>query len=143
MSFRRFVLPIIGITTAVGTLMVFAAFGTRTALPLLLTGVLPGIATTSVLGLLVVGYFKVVLHAHGIRGYNFWGLSASLTWQEIASVKPVNLFGYRFLRLAPGSAGSALWLPLFLQDMGAVRSAVLEYAPPHSPMRAYFERYRT
>jgi hypothetical protein len=77
----------------------------------------------------------------GVGGRNNWLAYRSLDWEEIESVEPWLIPGYRYLQVNGGGARWVFWLPLFLTDMPGFRAAVGRYAPPDNPLRRYLERH--
>jgi hypothetical protein len=86
------------------------------------------VAFAFVLILVVVAVFRVFVGPVGLRGYTFWGNYRTLPWDEIDSVRPINLLGLRFLRVRGVGGGLPVWLPLFLADMPRFRTAVRDLA---------------
>jgi hypothetical protein len=79
--------------------------------------------------------------ADGVGGRNNWLAYRRLEWDEIESVEPWLIPGYRYLQVNGGGARKVFWLPLFLTDMPGFRAAVEQYAPPDNPLRRYLKRH--
>lgn len=91
---------------------------------------------------LVTLCYPVRIGRDGISGHSQWGTRHNIVWREVVGARPVNILTFRYLRIWGDGSLWALWMPLYLKDMDTVRTTVLEFAPPESPLRAFFEAYR-
>lgn len=106
-------------------------------------GILLGFVGVAVVLLLPIGLAvwasRWHVDANGIGGRNNQLVYHYLNWSEIESVEPWLIPGYRYLQVNGVGQRRAFWLPLFLTDMPALRSAVVRYAPVGNPLRRYLE----
>ena len=77
---------------------------------------------------------------NGIGGRNNLLVYHRLSWSEIESVEPWSIPGYRYVQVNGRGKRWVFWLPMFLNDMAGLRSAVARYAPPENPLRRYLEQ---
>ena len=63
----------------------------------------------------------------------------SMKWKDIQEVKPINLAGFRYIRVFSKNANRAWWIPLFLHDQAGFVAAVRRFTEPDNPLRQYFE----
>jgi hypothetical protein len=100
-----------------------------------------GLAVCSVAVLIPITISAAALRwrvdADGIGGRDNWHVYRKIDWQEIASVSPRPIPGYRFVWVNSHSRRRAFWLPLFLTDMEGFRTAVACHAPPDNPLLRY------
>ncbi|HIJ66262.1 MAG TPA: hypothetical protein HPP77_09970 [Candidatus Hydrogenedentes bacterium] len=84
--------------------------------------------------------FPTKIDAGGIEAPNAWGKIRYVLWEDMAKATRLPLLNIPFLRVATSSRGLPLCLPLFLEDRQGFKQVVLNLAPPHNPVRAYFEK---
>ena len=82
--------------------------------------------------------YPVNVQVDGITGYDHWGQEWHLPWEAISRVRPVNLLGFKFLKVHCEYSGVSLWLPLFLADPQGFRAGVARYGMPGQPLWDYF-----
>lgn len=108
-------------------------------------GILLGFAAVAVALLLPIGLVVRASRWHvdpnGIGGRNNRLVYHRLDWSEIESVEPWLIPGYRYVQVNGAGKRWVFWLPLFLNDMPAFRSAVARYAPLGNPLRRYLEQH--
>jgi hypothetical protein len=130
----------LALLTLVGVAIALTRGDLSTAAALLL-----GFAGLALALLLPIGLTVRISRWHvdpgGIGGRNNWLVYHRLDWSEIQSVEPRLLPGYQHLQMNGGGRRWVFWLPLFLTDMPAFRSAVVRYAPPGNPLRHYLEQH--
>lgn len=86
-------------------------------------------------------FFKVVVSESEIKAHTLWSIPTSFDWQDIEIVRPINLGGFRSLRLYSTQSKRVIWLPLYLSDRKGFKSAVMQFAPPDNPLRRYLEEH--
>ncbi len=59
-----------------------------------------------------------------IRGRTFWGRARSLEWPNVSDMRPLNIMGFRFLRIYPKEGGAPLWVPLFVRKKAEFLAAI-------------------
>ncbi len=80
----------------------------------------------------------------GITGSTFWGIkSIFVAWDDIDTVKPIRLFGTRWLRLFCKSIKRPLWIPLFLKYMSEFQKRVMHHTNEGNPIREYLDESNT
>ena len=85
-------------------------------------------------------FFKVKVSQEGISGSTFWGVKhIYITWNDIKRVKPIRLFGLRWLRLFCKSIKRPLWIPLFLKNMSEFQKLVMQYSDEGNPIREHLD----
>jgi hypothetical protein len=47
-----------------------------------------------------------------IKGFNFWGIPIVIRWEDVTSMKPVNMAGLRFLRISSSRHFFKLWVAM-------------------------------
>ena len=96
-----------------------------------------GVVSYTFLQLLAIIYFWAVVSAYiltkafavkltgdAIRGRTFWGSARSLEWPNVADMRPLNIMGFRFLRIYPKEGGAPLWVPLFVKNKAEFLAAI-------------------
>jgi hypothetical protein len=89
-----------------------------------------------VLTLLAVLFFPVSVGTWGLRGFDAWGRYHNVQWSEMTAVRPLNLLGLKYLRVIPDKGRRAIWVPLFLADMGRFRGLIAQHAGAANPLAA-------
>jgi hypothetical protein len=88
----------------------------------------------------MVLYFKTTLSNKGIRGFNIFGAGLFIEWVNISNVKPINIFGLKFLRVFPNNSYLALWLPLFVNNPDDFSKKSTIIPPDGNPFREFFAK---
>jgi len=83
-------------------------------------------------------YFTVEVRTGGIYGCNVWGKYRFVTWERMLSARPINLLGFRYVRLFTDDKKSALWIALFLSQPERFKGAIRRFAPEDNPLRRFF-----
>jgi hypothetical protein len=83
---------------------------------------------------------NVCVSAAGIRCSDLRGSCATLEWNSITTIRPINILGLRYLLLEGEGISSPLLLPLFLEEPERFANAVVHYAGPDSPLARYLAR---
>ncbi len=83
-----------------------------------------------VLTLIVIPLCPVKVRPEGIATYNFYGLYSMVNWGDIASVKPVNLLGLRYITFCTND-NKTLYIPRFLTNYVGFRDQVAVWAGEH------------
>ena len=87
---------------------------------------------------------KVTISLDGITGSTFWGIKSTFVpWDDIDRVKPISLFGTRWLRLFGKSLKRPLWIPLFLKNMSEFQKHVMHCSKEGNPIRKYIDESNT
>jgi hypothetical protein len=73
---------------------------------------------------IVAKLFAVKLTGDAIRGRTFWGTARSLEWSNVSDMRPLNIVGFRFLRIYPKEGGAPLWVPLFVKKKAEFLAAI-------------------
>lgn len=82
---------------------------------------------------------QVQVTADGFSIPACWSPAQHIAWAEIVSVTPINLVGWRYLRVCSKSGARRLWLPLFLADESGFVTALARCTDRHNPLRRYFD----
>ncbi len=82
----------------------------------------------------IAALYPVRVGMRGIHSFNFWGVPGSIEWDDMAFVKPTAYAGLPWLVVQSRRTKNALWLPLFLTDNEAFGQAIVQFAPPNSPL---------
>jgi len=76
----------------------------------------------------------------GVSGSTVWGIKGIfVTWDDIEKVKPIRLFGLRYLRLFYRSKKMPLWIPLFLNNVNEFQKLVMQYSNEGNVIRGYID----
>ena len=95
---------------------------------------LAGALFEAAFALLIAALYPVRVGARGIHSFNFWGVPGSMEWGDMVVVNPAAYAGLPWIVVHSRRTKNALWLPLFLTDNEAFRQAVVQFAPPNSPL---------
>lgn len=126
---------------AVGLVMRgFLEYGRNISWLGLIIGLLGGEICGFVLTVIGIHYFKTIVDEQGIRGLDAWSRRCNLAWSEIVSVSPINILGFKYVRLLSDSK-PPLWLPLSFSDKVGLRAAVLKRAGANNPLKLWFEQH--
>lgn len=82
-------------------------------------------------------YFKSAISSEGIYGFNCFGKRKYIEWNEVASVKPSNLCGLRYLRVFSRKSKLAIWLPLNIKNAHELVNALRALAPENNLLSEY------
>ena len=93
---------------------------------------------SAVWSLSMVAYYKVILTGEDIKGFNFWGMSRTLRWNDITAVKSVNFIGLRYLKVFSNRTSLPLWIPLFLKNMREFTKFAASVPPDGNVFREYY-----
>lgn len=80
-----------------------------------------------VLTLIAIPLCPVKVRPEGLSTYNFWGMYSTVNWDDIVSVKPVNLLGLRYITFRT-TEGKTLYIPRFLTNFVEFRDQVAGWA---------------
>jgi hypothetical protein len=124
--------------------LVFLVLPPAAGVPVLLIAVL-GVGMAEVLfflgaGLLIL-LFKIDVGPEGLRCPNAWGGYGFAAWDDVRSVRPINILGLRYLRVFTTTTVLPLWVPLFLADPDGFRAALLRCAGPTHPLTVAFAEH--
>jgi hypothetical protein len=76
----------------------------------------------------------------GVSGSTVWGIKGIfVTWDDIEKVKPIRLFGLRYLRLFCNSKKLPLWIPLFLNNVNEFQKLVIQYSNEGNVIREHLD----
>jgi hypothetical protein len=67
------------------------------------------------------------------------GHAPAVRWAEVTGATRVRLPGFPFVWLHTAGRRRAIWIPLYLKDMGGFRRAVSKYTTPEHPLRRVLE----
>jgi len=94
-----------------------------------------GIALTCGLILSIpVAVFRFSVTDEGLRTFSSWGRWRLVPWEAIAAAEPARYLMSPHLRLLVDGQRSSFWLPLHLQDMQGLRTAVIAQAGANHPL---------
>ena len=85
----------------------------------------------------VIFYYRVSINSQGMRCSNFWGKLYFTEWSTITGARSYGgiwTFGIKYLLVSTTQFSSALWLPLFLNDMTRFKQMVSGYAGTSNPL---------
>lgn len=141
----RFLGPVLGLTcltSAVTALLIFFDDRNRPVNPI---GLLIARLFPLPIAALLVGLFvwlcPIRVTPRGIK-YPAWPLVVrEVPWEEIHTVRYVNLLGFRFLAVYREGAAFGLWLPLFIKNPGALREVVSACVGEDHPLSVSLTRY--
>lgn len=80
---------------------------------------------------------KTTILPSGIRGYNFYGVFRTVTWEEMEHISRFYYFGITYLRIRTVNKRWTLWLPLFHLEQQRLEELIGVYAPPRHIIRNY------
>jgi hypothetical protein len=83
-----------------------------------------------------IAHYGVYVTGEGIKCFDFFCAYHLARWGSVQEVRPINLFGLRYLRVFSTDASRPLWVPLFLSDMSGFRETVSRHAEPDNPLLA-------
>ncbi len=69
-----------------------------------------------------------------LRGFNAWGVFATVSWDSIHTVKPWRVPFLPAVRVYSSETNLVIWLPLFLVNYPEFARRVVEYAGPEHPL---------
>ncbi|MBN1547245.1 MAG: hypothetical protein JW902_11345, partial [Syntrophaceae bacterium] len=75
---------------------------------------------------LIVLLYKVIVTREGIYAYTWYGRYRYYRWEEIVSVRRINIPGFCYLRMIP-QKGAVIWVPQFLRYWQDFREVVVAY----------------
>jgi hypothetical protein len=80
---------------------------------------------------------NVCVSVAGIRCSDLRGSCATLEWNCIKAIRPINILGLRYLLLDGEGIPGPLLLPLFLEEPERFANTVVRYAGADSPLARY------
>ena len=84
-------------------------------------------------------FFSIRISPDGVSAYSAWGIRRFIAWQHIASVRPIRILNLRYLRLYSSTDRKTTWLPLFVTDSPAFRTALKAAVPSDNPVLTYIK----
>jgi hypothetical protein len=141
----RFLGPVLGLAflaSTVTALLIFLDGRNRPpdAIGLLIARLVPIPITALLVGLLI-WLCPIRVTPRGIK-HPAWPLVVrEVPWEEMHTVRYVNLLGFRFLAVYREGAAVGLWLPLFLKKPGLFCEVVCAYLGNDHPLSASLTRH--
>ena len=96
--------------------------------------------TSNILSFIMALYYKTTLNTKEIKGFNFWGKSRIVKWENVSRVKPVNFLGLKYLRVFSTNTGLAIWVPLFIKNTEKFREVASNLPPMGNAFREYYSK---
>ena len=85
----------------------------------------------------LIFYYRASINLQGLRCSNSWGKLYFTEWSTITGARSYGgiwTLGLKFLLISTTQFSSALWLPLFLNDMPRFKQMVSDYAGRSNPL---------
>jgi hypothetical protein len=105
---------------------------------LILHGFIAALLVSVPLAAILCFAFPQSITPNGINAHSFSGVRRFISWNDIASIRPLSFVGLKWLRLDSASNGKTTWLSLFPDSKSKLKPTLLQLAPPDHPIRSYF-----
>ncbi len=65
----------------------------------------------------VIRIFPVYVNKDGLRSYNCYGFYKTISWHEIETIQPINIIGFKYIRVKSKLGGLPIWVPIWINDV--------------------------
>ena len=99
-----------------------------------------GIFVVPLLTWIIIRIFPVYVLKEGLRSYNIYCFYKTIQWNEIQTIRPISIIGFKYIRVKSKSGGPPIWIPIWINNKKDFLDNIDNFGGNKSFFQKYFDK---